>query len=111
METFAAREVVLVKFPFSDMSDTKLRPALVLAYCGCGDYVLCQITSRPYVGPSTVRLDDADFVRGTLSRTSFIRPCKLFTANKSIISRRIGVIAETMHRKVVHEIILSFDFV
>ena len=48
MEAPAKGAVVLVRFPFSDLSRTKLRPAVVLADAGRGDRVLCQITSKPY---------------------------------------------------------------
>ena len=40
--------VVLVPFPFSDLSQSKLRPAVVLADAGQGDWILCQLTSNPY---------------------------------------------------------------
>jgi mRNA interferase MazF len=46
--------VVLVRFPFSDLSSSKLRPALVLAPAGGTDWVLCQITSSPYSDPAAV---------------------------------------------------------
>ena len=46
--------VVLVRFPFSDLSRTKLRPAVVVADAGRGDWVLCQITSKPYGDPSAI---------------------------------------------------------
>ena len=39
--------VVLVRFPFSDLSETKLRPAVLLADAERGDWVLCQVTSKP----------------------------------------------------------------
>jgi mRNA interferase MazF len=32
--------IVLVPFPFSDLSNTKLRPAVVLADAGLGDWIL-----------------------------------------------------------------------
>ena len=51
MGTPAVRSVVLVTFPFSDLSASKLRPAVVLADVGRGDYILCQVTSNPYADP------------------------------------------------------------
>ena len=48
MVTPAVGEVVLVRFPFSDLSQSKLRPAVCLADAGRGDWVLCQITSNAY---------------------------------------------------------------
>lgn len=44
----SAGAVVLVTFPFSDLSQSKLRPAVVLAKAGKSDWVLCQITSNVY---------------------------------------------------------------
>ncbi|TMA37231.1 MAG: MazF family transcriptional regulator, partial [Deltaproteobacteria bacterium] len=46
MGTSPAGSVVLVPFPFSDLSKSKLRPTVVLAEGGRGDRILCQITSN-----------------------------------------------------------------
>ena len=40
MVTPAAGAVVLVRFPFSDLSQAKLRPTVVLADAGRGDWIL-----------------------------------------------------------------------
>ena len=48
MVTPTTGAVVLVPFPFSDLSQTKLRPTVVLSDVGQGDWILCQITSNPY---------------------------------------------------------------
>ena len=64
MAALAAGSVILIPFPFSDLSQSKIRPALVLADVGRGDWVLCQITSKPYADPRAVRLDAADFASG-----------------------------------------------
>jgi len=89
--------VVVRPFPFSDLSDAKLRPALVLADAGRHDWILCQITSNPYGDPRAITLDSADFRSGSLRMTSFERPGKLFTANSSLIVREVGdLCAETM---------------
>lgn len=82
--------VVLVPFPFSNLSGTKLRPALVIASSGRGDWVCAQITSNPYSDTSAVELGDSDFQVGSLSKPSFIRPGKLFTANQSLFRRIVG---------------------
>jgi hypothetical protein len=44
----AVGKVVLLPFPFSDLSESKLRPAVIVADAGRGDWVLCQVTSKPY---------------------------------------------------------------
>jgi len=58
--------VVLVRFPFSDLSQTKLRPPVVLADAGRGDWILCQVTSKSYADSAAVVLETADFQRGSL---------------------------------------------
>ena len=46
-------DVVIIPFPYSDLSQSKRRPALVLAEAGRGDFLLCQITSPPRSGKMT----------------------------------------------------------
>lgn len=90
MGSFAAGQVVLVDFPFSDLTASKWRPAIVLADAGRGDWILCQITSNAYSDPNAIPLADVDIVNGTLHRVSFARPGKLFTAHATLIARSIG---------------------
>jgi len=97
--------VVLVRFPFSDLSSSKLRPALVVASAGGTDWILCQITSNPYGDPTAVSLGQASFVEGGLSRESFVRPGKLFTANESIVVRPVGELTAPAHRLVVDALV------
>jgi mRNA interferase MazF len=91
----AAGEVVLVPFPFSDLSQAKVRPALCLADAGRGDWVLCQITSNPYGDPAAIALDTSDFASGGLLVSSFVRPGKLFTAHAGLMVRSVGALNET----------------
>jgi len=100
----AVGAVVLVRFPFSDLTHSKLRPAIVLADVGRGDYILCQITSNPYADPHAIELRDAHFVRGSLRRTSYVRPGKLFTANDELIARAVGEVSSDFRRAVVDAI-------
>lgn len=92
MGTFAAGQVVLVQFPFSDLSSVKLRPAVVLANADRSDWILCQITSNPYGDVRAIKLGASDLISGSLHRESFIRPAKLFTAHTSLITVTIGAL-------------------
>ena len=61
--------IVLVPFPFSDLTQSKLRPAVVLASADRGDWVLCQLTSNPYGDARAIELTSRDFATGeTLPR-------------------------------------------
>jgi len=40
-------DIVLVRFPYSNLTDSKRRPALVVAEAGDGDFVFARITSQP----------------------------------------------------------------
>ena len=84
MATPSKGSVVLIPFPFSDLSKSKLRPSVVLAPSGKGDWILCQVTKNQYIDQKAVELTDHDFQKGSLRVTSFARPGKLFTANKSL---------------------------
>jgi mRNA interferase MazF len=88
-------DVVLVPFPFSDLSAAKVRPAVVLASVGRSDFVLRQITSNPYGDVHAVELKAADFAAGGLMVASFARPGKLFTANASLIARKVGALTNS----------------
>ena len=94
------RSVVLVPFPYSDLSTQKLRPALVLADAGRGDWLLCQITSKPYGDPLAVPLVDVDFESGGLHLASVARPAKLFTAHASLLRGTVGVLNEAAQHRV-----------
>ena len=92
----AVGAVVLVRFPFSDLSGTKLRPAIVLAAVQPHDWVLCQVTSNPYADPLALKIDDADLRRGSLRRVSFARPGKLFTADASLMAATVAELELTI---------------
>ncbi|HET9680045.1 MAG TPA: type II toxin-antitoxin system PemK/MazF family toxin [Gammaproteobacteria bacterium] len=97
--------MVLVRFPFSDLSATKLRPALVLANSGRGDWICAQITSKPYADPNAVTLGTEDLSGGDLNRTSYVRPSKLFTASEMLFQRSVGQMIEEKRLAVVDTII------
>lgn len=90
MGPFAAGQVIVLPFPFSDLSASKFRPALLLAGAGRGDWIACQITRNPYADARAITLTQANFDEGGLQRDSFIRPGKLFTANEELFAAVAG---------------------
>ena len=89
MAGFVKGQVVVVPFPFSDLSGSKRRPAFVLADLPGNDIILCQITSQDSKD-NLVALAISDFVEGSLQVSSFIRPSRIFTADKNIIMCKAG---------------------
>jgi mRNA interferase MazF len=101
----AAGEVVLVPFPFSDLSQSKRRPAVCLAGAGRGDWVLCQITSKAYGDPYAVGLVAADFDSGGLKVASYARAGKLFTANQSLMIASIGKLNSAALKRAIDAVV------
>ena len=97
----AAGRVVLVPFPFSDLSQAKLRPAIVLADASRGDWILCQVTSNPYGDPHAVHLTDRNFASGSLRVESYARPGKLFTASRDLMVAEIAVLTPAALQQVI----------
>ena len=97
--------MILVPFPFSDLSRSTLRPAVVLADVGRGDMVLCQVTSNSFADPRAIELTSADFADGSLQRVSYARPGKLFTANASLAVRRIGKLGASSTERLVYAVV------
>jgi len=90
VEQFVKGDVVVVPFPFSDLSTVKRRPALVVATPGGDDIILCQITSQQIRDRHAVGITDIDFAEGTLRKPSNVRPNRLFSASTNLILYRAG---------------------
>jgi mRNA interferase MazF len=85
-----SRASSVIAVSFFGFERSKLRPVLLLACSGRGDWIACQITSNPYSDPRAIMIADDAFSEGGLRRTSTVRPGKLFTANESLIATRAG---------------------
>lgn len=91
----AKGDIVLVPFPFTDLSTTKLRPAVVLWVDSKGDDVtLCFISSQNVtrLSPEEFNLDpaDAEFPGTGLKVASKVRVSRIVTLERRLITRRIG---------------------
>jgi mRNA interferase MazF len=105
MARFVRGDVVVVPFPFSDLSQSKRRPALIVAALEGNDAILCQITSKTIKDSYGISINDSDVASGSLKQAGNIRPNRIFTADNNIILYRIGSIKEEKLIQVVEKII------
>ena len=101
----AVREVVIVPFPFSDSSQSKVRPAVCIADAGRGEWVLCQITSTGQGDPNAISLDASDFESGGLQHHSFVRPLKLFTGHDRRFIRSVGKLTNVALQRIIDSVV------
>ncbi len=101
-------EVIVITFHFSDSSEYKKRPALIIATFNDDNIVACQITSQTRPDPDTIKLTKKDFQSGNLSVDSFIRPSMIFTLNKSKIEYVAGKINISKTKEVEKKLIDIF---
>ncbi len=105
MEELVKGDVVVIPFPYSDLSASKKRPALIVATLDGNDTILCQITSKQREDRYVIDLRDSDFKYGKLNVGSYIRPNRIFTADKSIILYRIGSLKDNKVDEVIESVI------
>ncbi len=105
MARFVKGDVVVVPFPFSDLTQAKRRPALVIADLEGDDIILCQITSQAIKDKYSVPLFQPDFETGGLQQASNIRPNRIFTADGHIVLYQIGSIKKGKLAEVVNKVV------
>lgn len=108
MERPVKGDIVVIHFPFSDLSASKKRPALVVANLTGDDVILSQITSAAKNDQYSILLAKNDFNAGNLKVESRIRPNRLFTADKSIVEYRAGTLKKEKMKEVEQKLISIF---
>jgi mRNA interferase MazF len=107
---FERGDLLLVPFPFSDLSATKRRPVLALTGPdGYGDFIALPVTSRPQAEDG-VPLTSADLVRGSLPVPSWIRTDRIVTLNASLVVKLIGRVADAVVASAVQRFCTRIGF-
>lgn len=105
MAAFVKGDVVVLPFPFSDLTNAKRRPALVIAKLTQNDFILCLITSQPANNPYTTPIETNDFETGSLNKTSYAKSNRVFTANEQLIAYKAGKLTPEKTNEVVAKLI------
>jgi mRNA interferase MazF len=100
-------DIVLVSFPFTDLSSSKRRPALVVSPDAFNDHgqdvVLVAITSQEPVD-NAISIGADDLVDGTLPKRSFVKATKIFTMHSALVVKSICALREEKLDEVLREL-------
>ena len=105
MEKFVKGDVVVVPFTFSDLTQAKRRPALVVSVLEGDDLILSQITSQFIRDSYAISIEGEDFEEGVLRQRSNVRPNRLFTADSHIILYKIGSLKKEKLNSIIDKIV------
>jgi len=107
MIRFKQRDIVLISFPFTDLSSSKQRPALVISsdkYINSHkDLIIVAITSQI---PATLSFDEffipkANLMIAGLPKVSIIKLGKIITLHQQLVRKKLGYLPENIFSKVL----------
>lgn len=102
------REIVLVPFPYSDLSSSKRRPVLIVSGNDYNqkfqDVLVCVITSNQYADEYSVKLENNDLELGVLPESSVVKAHKLFTIHQSKILKKFSLVENEFFVKIAEKI-------
>jgi len=99
---YEQREIVLVPFPYTDLSISKLRPALIISnkkINNSEDRICCLVTSNPT--KEGILIEKDYFENEKLPFKSWIKPHRIFTINIKIIQKKLCKINKNFYDKVL----------
>jgi mRNA interferase MazF len=103
-------DLLLVPFPFTDLSASKRRPVLALtASDSYGDFIALPVTSRPQAEHS-LPITAADLVSGALPAASWIRTNRVVTLNASLVVKTVGRVSERVVAAAVERLFAYVGF-
>ena len=97
MQRYSPGDVVLLSYPYTNGSETKRRPALVLLDTGDEDIVVARITSQTTDASFDAEL--SDWRLAGLLLPSVVRLHKLVTVAKYLVKRRMGSLSPADWRR------------
>lgn len=112
---FKKGTIILIPFPFTDLSSTKIRPALIVSsnIIKRDDIVVVFISSlRPKKLQKTdiaLKVSDLGFKNTGLKNDSIIKINKMATLDKKIVIGELGEIDRLIQKKVNQKIKTLFD--
>lgn len=95
------RDVVLISFPFSNLRESKVRPAVVMSNDeynkSFADFIAVPLTSNMKIKNNTLLITTAELESGRLIVNSQAKVDTIFSVEQSLIRKKIGRIKKTVH--------------
>ncbi|NJK69968.1 MAG: type II toxin-antitoxin system PemK/MazF family toxin [Microcoleus sp. CSU_2_2] len=109
-------DIVLVEFPFTDLSDKKLRPAVVLwASSTINEITICFISSQNVTSLSldefALNAADPEFYSTGLRVSSKVRVTRIVSLEQKLILRRLGELGPQQMQQLNATLIQAFQLV
>ncbi|MBI2145628.1 type II toxin-antitoxin system PemK/MazF family toxin [Candidatus Woesearchaeota archaeon] len=102
---YEQKDVVLIPFPYSDLTGSKYRPALIISNALVNkteDRVCCLITSQETT--EGIPVVESSYEKGRLPFKSWVKPQRLFTISEKIIKKRLCTVNDGFHDKVLFKL-------
>ena len=99
---FEQRDLILIPFPYSDLTISKKRPALIISNVKLNkmqDRICCLVTSKAH--KDDLSITNNDFESGSLPFKSFVKPHRIFTINSNLIIKKLCTMNKSFHNKVI----------
>ena len=104
--TYRQRDILLTRFPFSDLVGPKVRPVLVLSNDAYNrrfsDILICAITSSPRTHEDAAGLAAKDLEQGVLKVESRVRADTITSIEQEIVLKKIGRVKKEKYRQVIN---------
>ncbi|HLC53515.1 MAG TPA: type II toxin-antitoxin system PemK/MazF family toxin [Candidatus Nanoarchaeia archaeon] len=104
MEGFVRGEVVVLNFPFSNLTQSKRRPAFIIKVPKGGDLIVCQITGTSQEKSAEIPIKREDFEKENLKVESYLRMDKVFSVEKSLIKYKIGPLKKEKIEEILEKV-------
>jgi len=101
---YSVWQIVLVKYPFTDLSNTKLRPALVIGKYE-NDIILFPITTKKTWLTIEIKLSDLE--SWELLTNSYVKVNSIFTISSHLILTHIAKLKKSKLDKILHKFIFD----
>ena len=101
-------DIILVRYPFSNVIDYKIRPALVVSNSEFNrkfDRLVCPITSKRQEKAIAI---SGSLAEGKLDRESFAKTNAIATIENDMILKKIGKVSGEKTAEIIGEIIKNF---